>query len=96
MPIIFFTDKTHTDTHGRLFAESIQFTLVIFIRKTRDSSLAWRTLGYVNDLSYKGKHSTKAKMNDYHRIMDVILDSYKKCLQKMCLSIFVFKEKIKI
>ena len=81
VPIIFFTDKTHTDTHCRLCAEPIQFTLGIFNRKTRDNSLAWRTLGYVNDLSYKGKLSTKAKMNDYHRIMDVILDSYKKCLQ---------------
>ena len=36
VPIIFFTDKTHTDTHGRLCAEPIQFTLGIFNRKTQD------------------------------------------------------------
>ena len=82
VPIIFFTDKTHTDINGRLCAEPIQFTLGIFNRKTRDNSLAWRTLGYVNDLTYKGQIATKAKMNDYHRIMDVILDSYKQCLKK--------------
>ena len=64
-------------------------------QKTQDHSLAWRTLGYVNDLNYKGKHSTKAKMNDYHRIMDVILDSYKKCLHNQVSFNFCIQRKNK-
>ena len=53
----------------------------IFNRKTRDNSLAWRTLGYVNDLTCKGQIAAKSKMNNYHRIIDVILESYNLCLK---------------
>ena len=79
IPIIFFTDKTHTDIHGRLCLEPVQFTLGIFNRATRNLSKAWRTIGYVNDVCYKGKVESEVKNNDYQRIMDVILKSYKKC-----------------
>ena len=79
IPIIFFTDKTHTDNHSRLCLEPVEFTLAIFNRETRNSPKAWRTIGYVNDICYKGKVETRIKMDNYNRIMDVILDSYKKC-----------------
>jgi Plavaka transposase len=79
VPIIFFSDKTHTDIHGRLCLEPVQFTLGIFNRATRNLSKAWRTIGYVNDICYKGKVESMDKNDDYQRIMDVILDSYKKC-----------------
>lgn len=77
IPIIFFTDKTHTDMHGRLCLEPVQFTLGIFKRDVRNMPRAWRTLGYANDLVYKGKCETKDKLQDYHDILSVILKSYK-------------------
>ena len=49
IPIIFFTDKTHTDIHGRLCLEPVQFTLGIFNRETRNNPKAWRTIGYVTE-----------------------------------------------
>lgn len=78
IPIIFFTDKTHTDIHGRLCLEPVQFTLGIFNREIRNNPRAWRTLGYANDLLYRGKCETKDKLQDYHDILKAILESFKK------------------
>ena len=50
--IILTIDKTHTDSKGKLCLEPVDFTLSIFnkhIRRTRKT--AWRTLGFINDLS---------------------------------------------
>jgi hypothetical protein len=92
IPIIMFTDKTHTDMHGRLCLEPVQFTLGIFKRDVRNQPRAWRTLGYVTDLKYTGKFKTKAKMQDYHLILGVILESFIKCQIKPLVWHFMDKD----
>jgi Plavaka transposase len=77
IPLIFFTDKTHTDMHGRLCLEPVQFTLGIFKREIRNLPRAWRTLGYATDVLYKGKCDTRKKLQDYHTILNVILQKFK-------------------
>ncbi len=79
IPIIFFTDKTHTDINGRLCLEPVQFTLGIFNRNTRNNPKAWRTIGYVTETIYTGKITTEMKQQDYHDVLSVILNSYKQC-----------------
>jgi hypothetical protein len=79
LPIIFFIDKTHTDTHGRLCLEQIRFTLGIFNRKTRNNPLAWRTLGYISDQAYIPTETTREKLGDYHQMIGHMLQDYKKC-----------------
>ena len=52
--IILAIDKTHTDAKGKLCLESVNFSLSIFNTKTRRTNpRAWRSLGFVNDLSAK-------------------------------------------
>ena len=52
--IILAIDKTHTDAKGKLCLESVNFSLSIFSTKTRRTNpRAWRSLGFVNDLSAK-------------------------------------------
>lgn len=62
--IIFAIDKTHTDTKGKLCLESVNFTLSIFNTRTRRSNpQAWRSLGFINDLSAKYGGVTKNVKN---------------------------------
>ena len=75
-PIIFFIDKTHTDIHGRLCLEPVQFTLGIFNRETRGKAHAWRTLGYIPDLQKKEQDQVGEKMQDYHDILSIILKTF--------------------
>lgn len=75
-PIIFFSDKTHTDIHGRLCLEPVQFTLGIFNRETRSHPRAWRTLGYVNDLNKRYSGKGREKLQDYHLMLKVILKTF--------------------
>ena len=91
IPIIFFTDKTHTDIHGRLCLEPVQFTLGVFNRNTRNNPKAWRTIGYVTEVIYSGKITTEMKQQDYHDILSVILQSFKEC-QSKCLK-WIFRHK---
>ena len=52
--VILAIDKTHTDTKGKLCLESVNFTLSIFNTATRrNNPRAWRSLGFINDLSTK-------------------------------------------
>jgi hypothetical protein len=78
IPIIFFTDKTHTDVHGRLCLEPIQFTLGIFKRSIRNQTRAWRTLGYATEsiYVYKKQLTSTQKQQDYHNILKIILNSF--------------------
>jgi hypothetical protein len=77
-PIIFFIDKTHTDVNGRLCLEPIRFTLGIFNRETRNNPKAWRTLGYIPDQAQMKKCKPLEKAIDYHHIMEIILEDFKK------------------
>ena len=50
--IILAIDKTHIDTRGKLCLESVNFSLSIFKTETRrNNPQAWRSLGFINDLS---------------------------------------------
>ena len=80
-PIIFFIDKTHTDTNGRLCLEPIRFTLGIFNRETRNKPSAWRTLGYISDQAQMKKTTPYQKAMDYHHMMELILEELKQCQQ---------------
>ena len=52
--IILAIDKTHTDSKGKLCLESVNFTLSIFNTETRrNNPRAWRSLGFINDLTAK-------------------------------------------
>ena len=67
--IILAIDKTHTDNHGNLCLEGINFTLSIFNTETRRSKYrAWRCLGFVNDLNanYDGKYDNKVSNMTIH------------------------------
>ncbi len=78
-PIIFFIDKTHTDTNGRLCLEPVRFTLGIFNRETRNIPLAWRTLGYISDQQHMKKTTSYQKAIDYHHMISFILEEFKQC-----------------
>ena len=81
-PIIFFIDKTHTDTNGRLCLEPIRFTLGIFNRETRNDPSSWRTLGYISDQAHMKKTSPHQKAIDYHHMIEFILDEFIQCQQE--------------
>jgi hypothetical protein len=81
LPIILFMDKTHTDTHGRLMLEPIMMTLAIFNRKTRLNPNAWRTLGYITDYTVDKNTSSEIKLQDYHNIIEIILEPLKNLQQ---------------
>ena len=75
--IIIFIDKTHTDTHGRLCLEPVMMTLTCFNRETRQNPKAWHTLGYVTDLITVKGGDTSLKAQDYHNMLDIILQPLK-------------------
>jgi hypothetical protein len=75
-PIIFFIDKTHTDSNGRLCLEQIRFTLGIFKRQIRNQSRAWRTLGYLSDQNQISTNKSDEKMIDYQTMTSRILKSF--------------------
>ena len=80
-PIIFFIDKTHTDTNGRWCLEQIRFTLGIFNRQTRNQPRAWRTLGYIADQQQIIAENPLQKGIDYHHMIEIILSDFKQCQQ---------------
>jgi hypothetical protein len=51
MPIIFACDETHLQKGGKASSWPLLFTTLILNQKTRNLPIAWRTLGYINDLS---------------------------------------------
>ena len=83
MPIVFWIDKTHTDVHGRLKLEPLMMTLGVFNRKTRNNPMAWRTLGYVTDIHGKGgSNKSHLRMQDYHNMLNIILETYRNAQTK--------------
>ena len=79
VPIIFFIDGVTIDMYSHLNLEPVTFTLGIFNRNTRNKAYAWRTLGFVNDLSLKSsiRKDEPSRMGDnlrdYHAILHTIL-----------------------
>jgi hypothetical protein len=77
LPIILFADKTFSDKRGNLCQEPVLFTLGIFNKATRQRPRAWRPLGFIPNLSLHNKHlkQSQQKVDDYHRCLEVILES---------------------
>jgi len=76
IPIIFFIDKTHTDIHGRLKLEPLMFTLGIFKQECRTKPMFWRNLGFVTDTEASKSAEGETKMQDYHNMLKIILESF--------------------
>ena len=79
-PIIFYIDGLVIDAYGKLTLEPLTFTLGIFKKKLRNLAIAWRTLGFMEDLdSLYGANlqSPLDKANDYHAILACILEEFK-------------------
>ncbi len=51
MPIIFACDETHLRKGGKAASWPLLFTTSILNQKSRNLPIAWRTLGYINNLS---------------------------------------------
>ncbi len=51
MPIIFACDETHLRKGGKAASWPLLFTTSILNQQTRNLPIAWRTLGYINDLT---------------------------------------------
>jgi hypothetical protein len=93
-PIIYFIDKTFTDTNGRLCLEPVRFTLGIFNRETRNNPLAWRTLGYISDQQHMKKTTPSQKAIDYHHMIEFILDDFKQWQQSKLPYTFKYDDNI--
>ena len=88
-PLIFFIDGVSLDNMQRQTLEPVSFTLGIFNRKARNSSIFWRILGYVPNLEKmfnlkysksQSKHESLKKTH-YHQLLNVIFNDLDK-LQK--------------
>jgi hypothetical protein len=53
--LLFFIDKTHTNTYSNLCLDPVTFTLGIFKRNLGNQPRAWRTLGYIPNQAQHGK-----------------------------------------
>jgi hypothetical protein len=81
--LILFIDKTHIDSNGRFTLEPVSVTLSIFTKEFRKKPQAWRTLGYIKNLSHgKENMSSLDKAKDYHFMLGCILGSVKDVQKK--------------
>jgi hypothetical protein len=81
IPIIFACDETHLQKGGKAAAWPLLFTTLVLNQKSRNLPIAWRTLGYINDLSLiqtsaKDKNLSKElKAERLHAIFKTLLAS---------------------
>ncbi len=83
VPLIFYVDKTGTDSLQRHGVEPFMFTTSLINLKQRQSTRSWRVLCYVPEL--KGKSSAQSKVDnarlfgkhqrDYHKVLEKSLES---------------------
>jgi hypothetical protein len=79
LPIILYSDKTHTDQRGNLCQEPVLFTLGIFNKHTRQLPRAWRPLGFVPNIQIHNQSiKSTQKIDDYHCCLDIILAGLEK------------------
>ena len=81
VPVLFYLDALVLDAYGKLSLEPLSFTLGIFLRHLRNQKHAHRTLGFVEDLDHlhgANQVSPEQKANDYHHILSIILEDFKK------------------
>ena len=81
--VIIYIDKLAIDRHGHLSLEPVVFTLSIFNQLTWNMPQAWHPLGYIPNLGLMSKAETKHncsspdKVQLYHDILSIILQSLK-------------------
>ena len=81
MPIIMACDETHLQKGSKASSWPLLFTTSILNQKIRNLPIAWRTLGYINDLSLiqsaaeDKNNSTEKKAERLHAIFKTILAS---------------------
>ena len=81
MPIIMACDETHLRKGGKAASWPLLFTTSILNQKMRNLPIAWRTLGYINDLSLiqsaaeDKEHSKELKAQRLHSIFKTVLAS---------------------
>jgi hypothetical protein len=72
--LMFFSDRTHTDRHGRLTLEPLMVTFSsLFNLKARNNPLFWSILGYLPYGSNYDYRSATHKLDDYHYVLGCIL-----------------------
>ena len=87
VPIIMYLDKTGTDKYLKYGLEPVIFTTPLLNRKARNRANAWRTLGFIPDIYRKstaeneelqpgGYRGAGINMRNYHRLLDVVLESF--------------------
>jgi hypothetical protein len=87
MPIIMACDETYLRKGGKASSWPLLFTTSILNQENRNLPIAWRTLGYINDLSLiesaaeAREHSKELKAERLHSIFRTILASLIKAQQ---------------
>jgi hypothetical protein len=80
-PIVFAYDETHLQKGGKAASWPLLFTTSILNQKSRNLPIAWRTIGYINDLSLiqssaeDKKLSKELKAERLHAIFKTLLAS---------------------
>ena len=83
-PLVLYIDEIKLDAFGKLGLEPIVMSLMIYNRKTRNLSKAWRVIGYMPNFgSMFGKRSYSAdqKAEDYHFCLSKVLDGIRRIQQ---------------
>ena len=80
-PISLYLDETNLDTFSKLTLHPVVMTLLIYNRKSRNSSMSWRTIGYIpnfNEHFGNKRYTPEQKMCDYHYCLRYILNGIEK------------------
>ena len=82
-PVGLYIDETNLDNFSKITLHPVMKTLMIFNRKIRNSSSAWKCLGYLPNFAEQfgsKKYTPEQKMNDYYFCLRYILDGLEKLL----------------
>ena len=81
VPIVIYMDETNLDNYNNLSLHPVTMSLMIYNQKARNLERSWRTIGYIpNFTAMVGNKSVsgEAKLNDFHFILQHVLDGLKK------------------
>ena len=75
--ITLFIDQSHLDHKGKHTLEPVCFTMGIFNQKFRTNPKAWRTIGYLPNMSQVAPHATPdEKLRDWHHCLRILLSEF--------------------
>ena len=82
-----FIDATHTDVYSNWVLDPVMFTFTFLKKNITRNHNAWRSIGFINN---QGQMSTaesqqikpKSKLQDFHTLLDIILESVQKCQER--------------